>query len=199
MKKMRQRRCSGQATTEMAIMLLGFAVLMIGLIFTFSMGIFNTRVLLNAKYNADCAANGAGAADAAGAGREIGRWQYQNDIPFTLKDEAVTRAGDEMETAHTLMDSAEHSDAQDYSYEWMKPSGFPQGNFTHDFKERHNSAIAAARLIVARGEEESSLPLVARLPELFQAAAKLLHVRFSKDTLLNNESNRVYMPANGGL
>ena len=68
MKRQRQNRfCSGQATTEMAIMLLAFVILMLGLIFVFSLGIFNTKVLMNAKYNADAAANGDNAVNAAGA------------------------------------------------------------------------------------------------------------------------------------
>ena len=38
---------SGQATTEMVFMLLAFVMVLLGLIFTFSMEIFNTRVLLD--------------------------------------------------------------------------------------------------------------------------------------------------------
>ena len=43
----------GQATTEMVFMLLGFAILLLGIIFTLSLEIFNTRVLLDSKYQTE--------------------------------------------------------------------------------------------------------------------------------------------------
>ena len=200
MKRERRKRfCSGQATTEMAVMLLGFAMLMLGLIFVFSLGIFNTKVLMNAKYNADVAVNGKNAASAVGAGRELRGWEYQNGIPFTLKDEPIYASGTEMEDAYTLMDVPHHSEAKNYTYEWTKLSGFPQGKLTHDYKDLHPSTISAAGLISREGTDESSLPLVNRLPELFGAARKVLRVKISKDALIENNSNRVYMPANGEL
>lgn len=200
MKRERPKRfCSGQATTEMTIMLLGFVMLMLGLIFVFSLGIFNTKVLMNAKYRADTIANGDNAANAAGAGRELRGWEYKNGIPFTLKDEPVYFSGTEMEDAYTLMDVPHHSEAKNYTYEWMKLSGFPQGKLTHDYKDLHPSTISAAGLIAAEGTDESALPLVNRLPELFSAAGKVLRVKISKDALIENNSNRVYMPANGEL
>ena len=195
----KKRSCSGQATTEMAVMLLAFVILMLGLIFVFSLGIFNTKVLMNAKYNADVAANGDSAVNAAGAGRELRGWEYQNGIPFTLKDEPVYASGTEMEDAYTLMDAPHHSAAEKYTYEWTKLSDFPQGKLTHDYKDLHPSTISAAGLIAAEGINENAMPLVSRLPELFTTARKLLRVNISKDALIENNSNRVYMPANGEL
>ena len=61
------------------------------------------------------------------------------------------------------------------------------------------AAVAAAGLIVAEGEGESGMPLVSRLPELYTAAGRLLKVKISEESLLKNNSNRVYMPANGEL
>lgn len=198
-RKREKRFCSGQATTEMAVMLLAFVILMLGLIFVFSLGIFNTKVLMNAKYNADIAANGDNAVNAAGAGRELRGWEYQNGIPFTLKDEPVYFSGTEMEDAYSLMDVPHHSEAKNYTYEWTKLSGFPQGKLTHDYKDLHPSTISAAGLVAAEGVDENAMPLVSRLPELFATARKLLRVKISKDALVENNSNRVYMPANGEL
>ena len=200
MRRERQNRfCSGQATTEMAVMLLAFVILMLGLIFVFSLGIFNTKVLMNAKYNADVAANGDGSVAAAGAGRELRGWEYQNGIPFTLKDEPVYASGTEMEDACTLMDVPTHSEAKNYTYEWTKLSDFPQGKLTHDYKDLHPSTISAAGLVSAEGTSGSSLSLVSKLPELLVTARRLLRVNISKDALIENNSNRVYMPANGEL
>ena len=112
---------------------------------------------------------------------------------------AFISTGTEMEDAYTLMDVPHHSEAENYAYEWTKLSGFPQGKLTHDYKDVHSSTIAAAGLISAEGINENSLPLVSRLPELFATARKLLRVKISKDALIENNSNRVYMPANGEL
>ena len=209
--------CSGQATTELAVMLLGFAMLMLGLIFVFSMGIFNTRVLMNAKYSADLAANSAVDGE---AGREIRNWEYMKFppggrdsgvIPFTLKDKSTDFSGSEMENAYASMASPADSDfgrkPGEPNYSWRELSGFTQGKFEHDFKGVHKSSIAAARLIVKDGKEGSlgrdlltsitSAKEQSPLWGLSKAAAKVLNVRISTENLLENQSNLVYLPANG--
>ena len=42
---MNRKYQKGQATTEMVFMLLGFAILLLGIIFTLSLEVFNTRNL----------------------------------------------------------------------------------------------------------------------------------------------------------
>lgn len=198
MKNLRTSRESGQATTEMAVMLLGFAFLMVGLILSMSMGIFNTRVLLEARHRADVAA---GQTVDGGAGREISRWEYKNGIPFSLADDPVYTLGTEVVEAHGQLgvDRYSHSGGS-YTYEWVKIGEFPGRKLTHDFRDRELTAVAAANLIVKEGYGNSKMPLIGnKLPELYEAAAKLLKVKISKDSLLNNPSNRVYMPANGEL
>ena len=197
MKQHFRNRESGQATTEMAIMLLGFACLMVGLIFTFSMGVFNTKVLLEARYKAETAAS---RTSQGGAGREIARWEYQNGIPFSLADQPVYTMGTEVAEAHEQLAANRYSNGGNYSYEWLKLHDFPKQKLIHDFRDRDQSAVEAANLIVQSGDGTQKMPLIGnKLPELYSAAAKLLRVKISKDSLLNNPSNRVYMPANGEL
>ena len=75
----------------MVFMLLAFVMVLLGLIFTFSMEIFNTRVLLDSKYLTERASNSVSGSSQSG-GQDIKGWEYENGIPFTLKDEAVYRS-----------------------------------------------------------------------------------------------------------
>ena len=76
MKKMlHKNRQSGQATTEMAFMLLGFAILLLGLIFTMSLEIFNTHTLLESKFETERASNFENSSLHGGAGKEIEAWK----------------------------------------------------------------------------------------------------------------------------
>ena len=189
---------SGQATVEMAIMLLAFVVLMLGLIFTLSLEIFNTRTLLDSKYQTERSVNFSNAALHGGAGKEIRGWEYENGIPFTLKDQAVYHSGDEMIKSHTSLNSDADSGASGYTYEWIKLREFPGAKFTADYKDRESSSIAAANLITRQGDPDGR-KLTAKLPEFTAALANLLGVKISYDNLRNNPSNRVYLPANGEL
>lgn len=189
---------SGQATVEMAIMLLAFVVLMLGLIFTLSLEIYNTRTLLDSKYQTERSVNFANAALHGGAGKEIKGWEYENGIPFTLKDQAIYHSGDEMVMSHTALNANTDSGSNRYSYEWTKLQEFPGAKFTADYKDRENSSIAAANLITRQGEPEGR-SLTAKLPEFTAALANLLGLRIDQSNLRNNPSNRVYLPANGEL
>ena len=188
----------GQATVEMAIMLLAFAVLMLGLIFTLSLEIFNTRTLLDSKYQTERSVNFANAALHGGAGKEIRGWEYENGIPFTLKDQAIYYSGDEVIKSHTALNTDADSNSSKYTYEWMKLKDFPSAKFTADYKDRESSAIAAANLITRQGDPEGR-NLTAKLPEFTAALANLLGVKINYDNLRNHPSNRVYLPANGEL
>ena len=188
---------SGQATTEMVFMLLAFVMVLLGLIFTFSMEIFNTRVLLDSKYLTERASNAVSGSSQSG-GQDIRGWEYENGIPFTLKDEAVYRSSGEMTHSNFNLGVPSDSDGKNYAYEWVKLKEFPHAGFTADYRERDNSARAAADLLTRKGDPEGR-QLTARLPELYTAFGKLLGLRVSYDNLRNNPSNRVYLPANGDL
>lgn len=197
MKKIYNSGESGQATTEMAIMLLGFAMLLVVLIISMSMEIFNIRVLLDARYRADHASV---IATAGGAGREIFRWDYKNGIPFALSDEPIHSRASEMPDYTVQLDSNAYSNGGNYAYEWVKLNDFQGKKLQNDFYGKYDFAIDAANLIVKEGYSHDKMPLVGnRLPELFSAAAKLMKLRISRDRLQNNPSNRVYMPVNGVL
>ena len=189
---------SGQATTEMVFMLLGFAILLLGLIFTMSLEIFNTRTLLDSKYETERSVNLVSSTVHSGNGREIRGWDYDNGIPFTLQDQPLYHTGNEMAKAQTNLDTNVDSNGSNYAYEWVKLKEFPNGKFTADYKERDQNAMTAANLITRRGDPEGRM-LTARLPELFTSLAKLMGVKIDYDNLRNNPSNRVFMPANGEL
>lgn len=189
---------SGQATTEMVFMLLGFAILLLGLIFTMSLEIFNTRTLLDSKYETERSVNSVNASLHTGGGREIKGWDYDNGIPFTLQDQPLYHTGGEMTKAQTGLNTGVDSNAQNYAYEWVKLKEFPHGKFTADYKDRDQSSIAAANLITRKGDPEGRI-LTARLPELFTGLARLVGVKIDYDNLRNNPSNRVFLPANGEL
>ncbi len=199
MKKEMFRNQSGQATTELAIMLLGFVVLLLGLIFSLSLEIFNTRVLMDSKYRTERQANFANASLAGGSGREIKEWEYTGGIPFGLNDQPVYGSAGEVSEAQGKMAFAPDSrPGTHYGYEWKPLSGFPKGEFKADFQGREQSAIAAANLITTQGDAEGR-QLTAKLPELVTACARVLGITINYDNLRNNPSNRVYMPANGEL
>jgi hypothetical protein len=188
---------SGQATTEMVFMLLAFVIVLLGLIFTLSLEIFNTRVLLDSKFRTERASSAANARHN-GSGQDIRGWEYANGIPFTLKDEAVHRGTGEMAQSHFDLGISSDSDGKNYAYEWVKLQGFPHGKFTADYRERDNSARAAADLVTQKGDAQGRM-LTKGLPELYTALGSLLGLRINDDNLRNNPSNRVYLPANGDL
>jgi hypothetical protein len=189
---------SGQATTEMVFMLLGFAVLLLGIIFTLSLEIFNTGVLIDSKYETERSVNFENASLHGGAGRELKGWDYDNGIPFTLKDQPLYHSGGEVTEAWEALSSDAASGAAGYTYEWRPLKEFTKGEFKADYKESTQSAISAANLITRQGEHEGRR-LTAKLPELYSALANLLGVKINYDNLTNNPSNRVYLPANGEL
>lgn len=188
----------GQATTEMVFMLLGFAILLLGIIFTLSLEIFNTRVLLDSKYQTERAVHFANASLHGGSGKNIRGWDYDRGIPFTLKDQAHYGSAGEMTEAEIRLGSDVDSQTDRYTYEWLALREFPKGEFKADFKGRDQSAVSAANLITRQGEHEGR-NLTAKLPELYSAFANLLGLRVNYDRLRNNPSNRVYLPANGEL
>ena len=189
---------SGQATTEMIFMLLGFAVLLLGILFTLSLEIFNTRVLMDSKYQTERSVNFANASLHGGTGRELKGWDYDNGIPFTLKDQPVYHSGGEVTEGWFALGSRTASGAVNYEYDWRALRDFTRGEFKADYKESTQSAISAANLITRQGESEGR-SLTAKLPELYSALANLLGVKINYDNLTNNPSNRVYLPANGEL
>ena len=189
---------SGQATTELAIMLLGFVILLLGLIFSLSLEIFNTRVLLDSKHQTEKTArfvNGS----TGGGGQEIRGWEYTDGIPFSLSDQAHYGSAGEIFEADTKLEYAPDSRPEtNYNYEWTKLEGFSQGGFKHDYHNKESNAMTAANLITRPGDAEGR-QLTARLPELISSCAKVLGIRINYENLRNNPSNRVYMPANGEL
>lgn len=189
---------SGQATTEMVFMLLGFVILLLGLLFTMSLEIFNTRVLMSSKYETERSVSFASANQQGGAGRELRGWEYKNGIPFTLKDTPVYGSTGEVDQAWEAFSLAADSNADNYSYDWVKLRDFTRGEFTADYKGNYANTITAANLITRQGEPQGRI-LTARLPELYTALGRLLGIRINYDNLRNNPSNRVYLPANGEL
>lgn len=198
---MRNAAQSGQATTEMAFMLLGFAVLLLGLICTMSLEIFNTRVLLDAKYRTEQSVNAPNAAQYGGAGKELRGWDYEQDIPFTLKDTPLLGLSTAMSEAGSHLGDRSRSNAPKYLYDYLPLRDFPAGSFKADFKDRHSTALAAANLITREGEPDvqKSLTFTALLPEFYTFISNFLGVKVDYQKLQNNPSNRVFLPANGEL
>ena len=189
---------SGQATTEMIFMLLGFAILLLGLIFTMSLEIFNTRTLLDSKYETDRLASYSNSAFHGANSKEIKGWDYDNGIPFTLNDNPIYHSSGEMTKAHFDLGTNVDSNGKNYAYEWVRLKEFPNGKFNADYKGRDQNSIDAANLVTRKGDPEGRL-LTARLPELVTAFARLVGVKIDYDNLRNNPSNRVFLPANGEL
>ena len=189
---------SGQATTEMVFMLLGFVILLLGLLFTMSLEIYNTRVLLASKYETERLADSVNPDQRSSSNRELRGWEYRNGIPFTMSDTPVYSAAGEVNEAWEALSMASDSNADNYVYDWVTLRDFTNGKFTADYKERDPNAIAAANLVTKRGEPSGRI-LTARLPELHKALGKVLKLRINYDNLENNPSNRVYLPANGEL
>ena len=189
---------SGQATTEMIFILLGFAVLLLGIIFTLSLEIFNTRVLLDSKFRTEGSINVDNSALGTVVGSEIRGWDYKDGIPFSLEDTPVYFSGGEVTEGWFDLGTNANSAAENYAYEWRPLKDFTPGKFKADYKESTQSAMAAANLITRQGESDGR-ELTAKLPELHTAVAKLLGVKIKYDKLRENKSNRVYMPFNGEL
>ena len=113
-----------------------------------------------------------------------GRGYSFHGIPFSLADQPVYTMGTEVAEAHEQLAANRYSNGGNYSYEWLKLNDFPKQKLIHDFRDRDQSAVEAANLIVQSGDGTQKMPLIGnKLPELYSAAAKLLRDNGNVDTL----------------
>ena len=148
---------------ELLAMLLGLAVLIVGIVVFSAFQSAENTVLLRSKYRTENAVRFRGLASA--ASRDISGWQRRNatlyragssaSIPFTSGDRAVYAQESAIESVNGELASASRSEAEDYRYEALYPSRFGLGRYDDIEGTSGFSAFDAARMISRSGSGSS--------------------------------------------
>ncbi len=165
----------GQASLEFAVMLIGFGMILLGMIFLCAVSYDDNGILLDAKYRAESAANTASSGASFASGSEIRDWTYTKldlfsngstiVIPFTPADRTTSSGDNSIAGAGNAFDDDSVSAPTPrkamvngrereftYDYKWLSPKGF-SSDLAGDYNDELNSgenAMDAAQLV--RGE-----------------------------------------------
>jgi len=197
---------SGQAMLELLAMLLGLAVLIVGIVVFSAFQAEENTVLLRSKYRTETASRDGGADYS--ANREIAGWRRRRaslyhagssaTIPFTSGDEAVYARENSLEGAAGELAAASRSAAETYLYEALYPSRFDLRS-SHIEELSGINAVEAARLVSRNGERDAAGGVSSdRMYDsglLVDVFRRLIGRLPSPD---DNASSRVYMPLRDG-
>ena len=213
-----KKRQSGQALTELVILLLGFVAVFLGLLFVCGLSDGDINIFLLARNEAELAA--AGNSPAASAGAEFGTvenyrhgiYSVPEPLVFSPRDTVDRRASNSIDTFPGAFSDASVSepDDQDSDYQlqakmnsWKKLSDAGNGALSSDFVtdlSLHN-ALSAADLVAGRasgiGENalvNSSAHKPGTATALHRTFFSWFGVRFSGRALADAPGNQVYMP-----
>lgn len=198
---------SGQATVELAVMLLAVTAMLLGIVILSGVMTADNRQLLQAKLAAEI-----NAADHAAPSwrseQELGLWSYGGysvdgrryaTIPFSARDQLGRVDAAVIDAAPGQFSSADYSEQAQYRYRWKRPDSF-HSSFDGDFSADPGNALEAADLISGSG---SVLDPVSgfdrgRRDDASGAIRAAFRVwfgsRITEDFLSSKLSNRVYMP-----
>ena len=209
---------SGQAITELVVLLIGFVAVFLGLVFVCGLSDGDINIFLLARNRAELAA--AGDSSAAVSGAEFGSpenyghtvYSVSEPLVFSPRDTAARRASNSLDGfpgAFSSGDVSEPADTDsDYQLQakmnsWKKLSDAGNGALSSDFVTDLTlmNALDAACLVSGRASSVGENTLVnssAQKPETADALRRAFFswfgVRFSGRTLVEAPGNRVYMP-----
>ena len=153
-------RCGerGQATLELAALLIAFAALILGIVFIGSLSMADNRLLIAAKYRAESAARHSSGLE----GAEFRDWSYSSidpfnrnrrvPVPFTAAGVAHRTSDNSIGSAAAALGSREYSEPTvhsggdrtfAYDYEWKNLNQFNPAGFSHDCQPELVSGINA--------------------------------------------------------
>lgn len=190
---------------ELAIILIAFTTMLLGLIFTFGLEIANNKMLLDAKFSTEMYAASEGDKALAG-GSEIKSWSYSKvngaQIPFLLSDEKVGSASSTVDESYESMKQRADSRTTKYNFTWTSPRDFNESTVSSDFvNDPFSDAFSAAELVSRTADTDTVNPLLARdqgnLDVLTEAFRRWFGISLNKNTLEKNITNRVYLPVYG--
>lgn len=198
---------SGQATVELAVMLLAVTAMLLGIIILSGVMTADNRQLLQAKLAAEI-----NAADHAAPSwrseQELGLWSYGGysvdgrryaTIPFSARDQLGRVDAAAIQAAPGQFSNAAYSRQGGYSYRWKRPDSF-HSSFDEDFTADPGNALEAADLIAGSGSVIDPVSGFDRgrrdnASGAIRAAFRVwFGSRITEDFLSSKLSNRVYMP-----
>ncbi len=155
---------SGQATLELAAILVGIIAMAVGFLFVAGLSLSDNRTLLEAKKSAEWnARNGGNIRESAG---ELTGWVYGETtigrenivVPFSSRDRSGNTLDSQLKTAGDAFQSASSSEPDaryPYDYRWISPRTFDSG-FGADFVSSLSNGYNAAKLVRGSGSTENS-------------------------------------------
>ena len=171
---------SGQATMELAVLLIAFTAMILGIVFIGGVGIARNEALLDAKVAAEVVSRSTGAA-ATMSGSEYENWSYTaldlygdggGSIPFSALDRArrgdgnsIGRSADEFHLASRSEPGERIADGMifTYDYEFKSLENFDASLFEHDFAtglRGGGNALDAAELVSSVSSERNPVALI---------------------------------------
>jgi len=218
-------RESGQASLEFAVMLIGFGVVLLGMIFLCAVSYDDNGILLDAKYRAESAASNASASSDFASGREITTWDYTKIdlfstgstivIPFTTTDRSRGTSDNSIGGAGNALSDDSVSEPTPriggdrtftYDYKWLSPKDFAS-DLDLDFYDELDSgknAMDAAQLV----KGVSSGNTYGTMEDFFRNSPRngtvysygrtydWFGLKVRESDLSRSPTNQVYMPRN---
>ncbi len=219
-----KRREQGQAIMELVVGLIGILAVILGLLFVAGMGINSLRIYKNARLNAELAMHQSAteeestSEEGVGDGYDIATWSspvrdvgIATRIPYDPKATASATGGSLDGTGYS---AASFSASDEYEYTFTPLSGIglvPLADRARFLRTQQvgNSARIAAKLISRAGNFDGHAVLlidpnavggsggIAETEALENFFFRLTGVRVKSRDLVNQPTNRVYLPALG--
>lgn len=209
------RRCgeSGQAITELVVMLVALLAVILGTIFVGALSMTDNDVLLTAKRNAERSARILNGEPILADGREITRWEYGSVrfpdrtkavIPFSALDRMQSTEISSIRSGAWQFGTELYSESDGrYLYEWKSPAEFDRDAMPDDFTATLDNARAAAALVVGRAASDDAGDHFYRgyrdnaSAAMRSAFYTWFGIKISDSALRRSPSNAVYMPRGG--
>ncbi len=206
-----RRRESGQATIELAVLLIGFVAMVLGVVFISALCVNSNKALLLAKRDAEKAARIDGNAPLDNL-REITTWSYgsfryganeSSQIPFTAADTPRYSTVSTISPADSQFRTAGDARNEHYNYEWKSPSAFDsslQSDFTGDL----GSTAFAAKLVRGRAGSRgiSFDQFIDGRRDHAKSAMRGAYlawfgIRVDEQDIIDSRANQVFLPVSG--
>ena len=198
---------SGQATIELAVMLMAVTALLLGIVILSGVMVADNQQLLQAKLAAELNARDSSASSWSSE-KELGVWSYGGysvdgrryaTVPFSARDQLGRVDAAAIDAAPGQFSSAAYSSQSSYSYRWKRPDSF-HNSFDGDFSADPGNALEAADLIAGSGSVLDPVSGFDRgrrdnASSAMRAAFRVwFGSRITDDFLSSKLTNQVYMP-----
>lgn len=198
---------SGQATIELAVMLMAVTALLLGIVILSGVMVADNRQLLQAKLAAELNAQDS-SSPSWNSEKELGVWSYggysvdgrrYTTIPFSAQDQLGRADAAAIDAAAGQFSAAAYSRQDGYAYRWKRPASF-HNSFDNDFTADPGNALEAADLISGRGSVPDPVSGFDRgrrdnASSAMRAAFRVwFGSRITDDFLSSKITNQVYMP-----